>query len=126
MPDTQPDCRCYVRRLTEEARFGLRCGAHALDCPTYHPSRDPIDRAADEDFRREAELERPGVSDDLGETAYGRALRRELGTPQRFDMRDAAAVAIVTLILVASLGAAELMAALVAPISDALMEAMKP
>ena len=79
MPDTQPDCRCYVRRLTEEARFGLRYGAHSLTCPTYHPSRDPVDRQADEDFRADAEIAGPRVINALID------LR---GTPLRFDMGD--------------------------------------
>ena len=88
----QPECRCYVRRLTEEARFSLRYGAHALTCPVYRPSLDPVDRRADEELRREAdlaELGQPDVSADLAEIGEG---RRALGGDRlrEFEFEDAA------------------------------------
>ncbi len=45
-------CTCYVRLLHQRIRFTLRWGAHALDCPSYRESGDPVDRARDEEMRR--------------------------------------------------------------------------
>lgn len=45
-------CRCYVRSLPEQYQFELRWGAHALDCPAYRPSADPVDNAKDAEVRR--------------------------------------------------------------------------
>ena len=42
-----PNCACYVKALEPVVRFGLHYGAHALDCPTYRVSRDPVDAAKD-------------------------------------------------------------------------------
>lgn len=44
-------CDCYVATLSPEDRFGLRYGAHALECPIYRVSGDPVDRAKDERIR---------------------------------------------------------------------------
>ncbi len=59
----RPSCACYVRRLRPEVRFGLHDGAHALDCPTYSPSLDPVDRANDDDFRAAAMIEAPAITE---------------------------------------------------------------
>lgn len=48
-------CNCYVRYLSPEIRFGLHHGAHNPKCPRYRVSLDPVDRANDDDFRREVE-----------------------------------------------------------------------
>lgn len=51
-------CRCWVRAiLTDAAAFGLRYGAHSLDCPIYRESWDILDRWADERQRAEGEAE---------------------------------------------------------------------
>lgn len=44
-------CRCYVKKLPREFQFQLRWGAHALDCPIYRPSMDPVDNQQDIDAR---------------------------------------------------------------------------
>ncbi len=44
-------CNCWVAHESEEIRFGIRFGAHALDCPTYRPSLDPVDEAEDNELR---------------------------------------------------------------------------
>ena len=44
-------CRCYVLTLDALTRFGLRRGAHALDCPEYRESPDPVDTAQDQETR---------------------------------------------------------------------------
>ena len=49
-------CSCYVKYLAVADRFGLRRGAHGLDCPQYRESGDKVDRKYDERFRRESEL----------------------------------------------------------------------
>jgi hypothetical protein len=46
------NCNCYVGRLGAEALFTLRHGAHNPSCPTYRVSKDPVDRANDEDTRK--------------------------------------------------------------------------
>ena len=46
-----PSCRCYAAALDQLTRFGLRRGAHALDCPVYRPSLDPVDAAQDQKTR---------------------------------------------------------------------------
>jgi hypothetical protein len=48
---SNPTCTCYVLGLSAEAQFSLHYGAHALDCPTYRPSRDPVDRCNDDRYR---------------------------------------------------------------------------
>ena len=48
---TPTSCRCYAAALDPEDRFGLRRGAHALDCPIYRPSLDPVDAAQDQKTR---------------------------------------------------------------------------
>jgi hypothetical protein len=45
------ECRCYAAALDQLTRFGLRRGAHALDCPIYRPSLDPVDAANDQETR---------------------------------------------------------------------------
>jgi hypothetical protein len=50
--DTQQDCLCWVRHQTVEARFGIRYGAHATNCPLYRPSLDPVDRLHDSELRQ--------------------------------------------------------------------------
>jgi hypothetical protein len=42
------DCTCYVKALEVEVQFGLRYGAHGLDCIKYHESLDPVERLEDE------------------------------------------------------------------------------
>ena len=44
-------CTCYVGSLSDEARFSIHYGAHALDCPVYRPSLDPVDAMHDQDLR---------------------------------------------------------------------------
>ena len=49
-------CTCYVRLMSEEDRFGIRYGAHAMGCPVYAkhgPSLDSVDRKHDRDLRWE-------------------------------------------------------------------------
>lgn len=48
-------CNCYVSKLKPETQFSLRYGAHALACPVYRVSRDPVDAADDSDFRAAAD-----------------------------------------------------------------------
>lgn len=48
-------CNCYVAALPPQERFAVRYGAHEAACPSYRPSRDPVDRANDEDARRQAD-----------------------------------------------------------------------
>ena len=50
------ECKCYVRFLDEVTRFGLHYGAHNPSCPQYRESLDPVDRANDDDYRRETEI----------------------------------------------------------------------
>ena len=45
------NCRCYVLKLPLEVALTLHWGAHEIECPTYRPSLDPVDRANDEEFR---------------------------------------------------------------------------
>ena len=40
-------CNCYVSNLDLEVQFSLRYGAHALSCPVYRASSDPVDNAED-------------------------------------------------------------------------------
>lgn len=54
-------CRCYVRDLPREHQLQLRWGAHALDCPTYCPSQDPVDNAKDNEVRRVLTERKTGV-----------------------------------------------------------------
>ena len=49
--DTSKICQCYVKNLPPEVRFGLHYGTHALDCPVYRVSRDPVDVQHDSDVR---------------------------------------------------------------------------
>lgn len=54
MPVNNPDlsnCTCYVRRLNAQQQWELRYGAHAVECPVYRPSRDPVDEANDIEAR---------------------------------------------------------------------------
>jgi hypothetical protein len=44
-------CTCYVADLDAEAQFGLRWGAHGLECPRFNRSLDPVDDANDQEFR---------------------------------------------------------------------------
>ena len=44
-------CNCYVSKLSDARRFGLRYGAHALSCPTYRKSGDEVDQQHDRDVR---------------------------------------------------------------------------
>jgi hypothetical protein len=44
-------CNCYVANLDEETRFVLHHGSHALACPQYSRSLDPVDDQNDRDFR---------------------------------------------------------------------------
>ena len=44
-------CDCYVRTLPAPTQMELRYGAHALACPVYRRSLDPLDRAYDEEYR---------------------------------------------------------------------------
>ena len=62
MPSERLDlCACYVRDLPSLHRFQLRWGAHALDCPTYKPSLDPVDNAEDAEVRRVFTERKSGV-----------------------------------------------------------------
>ena len=45
------NCQCYVKTLEPGQQFSLRYGAHALDCPVYRVSRDPLDRRRDQEAR---------------------------------------------------------------------------
>ncbi len=45
MPD---QCTCYVAALPPVDRFAIRYGAHALLCPVFRPSLDPVDRINDD------------------------------------------------------------------------------
>ena len=49
--EPQSPCRCYVYELDKLTQFGLRRGAHALECPVYRPSLDPVDAANDQETR---------------------------------------------------------------------------
>jgi hypothetical protein len=52
VPALEPTgCTCYVAELDAETQFGLRWGAHALECPRYRRSLDPVDDANDQDYR---------------------------------------------------------------------------
>ncbi len=44
-------CNCYVMYLDAVTRYGLHNGAHNPKCNWYSPSRDPVDRANDDEFR---------------------------------------------------------------------------
>jgi len=44
-------CECYVRHLPVIEQYSLRYGAHALDCPIYRQSCDPVDDLHDREFR---------------------------------------------------------------------------
>jgi hypothetical protein len=44
-------CNCYVNTLSEHDQFVLRWGAHALSCPIYRKSKDPIDQMKDKVIR---------------------------------------------------------------------------
>jgi hypothetical protein len=61
---TKP-CTCYVSKLDEETRFGLRYGAHNQRCPSYAESLDPVDYAEDEEYRALHELWKVHVSNAL-------------------------------------------------------------
>lgn len=50
-------CQCYVSTLSAHQQFVLRYGAHALTCPTYRESRDPVDRINDKIIRAEDNYE---------------------------------------------------------------------
>ena len=50
-------CKCYVRFIKdEEILFYLRLGSHNPSCSVYRTSLDPVDRAADDEFRAQAEI----------------------------------------------------------------------
>ena len=52
VPALEPTgCTCYVAELDAETQFGLRWGAHGLECPRYRRSLDPVDDADDQDYR---------------------------------------------------------------------------
>ena len=52
VPAPEPNgCTCYVAELDAETQFGLRWGAHGLECPRYRRSLDPVDDANDQDYR---------------------------------------------------------------------------
>ena len=61
---TKP-CTCYVSKLDEETRFGLRYGAHNKQCPIYAESLDPVDYAEDEEYRASHEPWKIHVANDL-------------------------------------------------------------
>jgi hypothetical protein len=48
----RPKCNCPVAHLPECTRWSLHYGAHALDCPVYSPSLDPVDAMHDARLRR--------------------------------------------------------------------------
>ncbi len=50
------NCRCYVLDRPLLEALTLHWGAHATDCPVYQVSRDPVDRLADESYRRRYEF----------------------------------------------------------------------
>ena len=54
MTTSMAACTCYVKTLSLEAHFCTRWGAHALTCPAYHESLDPVDRLHDK-AQREAQ-----------------------------------------------------------------------
>ncbi len=45
-------CTCWVADQSPEARFGIRYGAHSMDCPLWRESLDPVDQANDEELRQ--------------------------------------------------------------------------
>ena len=45
------ECNCWVATKSEEERFGIRYGAHALKCPAFRQSLDPVDAANDRELR---------------------------------------------------------------------------
>jgi hypothetical protein len=57
---TSRRCTCYIRLFHQQARSEIRWGAHALDCPSYRESGDPVDRAKDEKLRESYEYSDDG------------------------------------------------------------------
>ena len=45
-------CRCWVRSLSAMKAYGIRWGAHDLQCPAYQRSKDPVDHANDSVLRQ--------------------------------------------------------------------------
>ena len=45
------DCTCWVSKESAEMRFGIRWGAHSLQCPQYRVSLDPVDALNDAELR---------------------------------------------------------------------------
>jgi len=56
-----PACKCYIRKLSSIAQFGLHWGSHNPTCPAYRPSLDPVDSAADDAFRTQYEGRPPAI-----------------------------------------------------------------
>ncbi len=48
-------CNCYVSKLSDARRW-MMYGAHALSCPAYRESRDPVNRRFDRDMRDAAKM----------------------------------------------------------------------
>ena len=70
-------CPCWVASRPEEERFSLHYGAHSASWPQYRPSLDPVDRAHDDDARREGErIQQAGVD---GRLFYVSVIDREGG-----------------------------------------------
>ncbi len=65
------ECNCWVAAKSEEERFGIRYGAHALKCPTFRQSLDPVDAANDQELRERNELH---IMDDDAEENAKRGL----------------------------------------------------
>ena len=64
-------CTCWVATRSEEERFGIRYGAHALGCPSFRESSDPVDAANDRELRERNELH---IMDDDAEENARRGL----------------------------------------------------
>ncbi len=68
------NCRCWVSKISELNRYGIRSGAHSLACPAYRESLDPIDHANDRELCEARELH---VSDaDASENASAGLIMR--------------------------------------------------
>ena len=65
------ECNCWVATKSEEERFGIRYGAHALECPAFQQSLDPVDAANDQELRERNELH---IMDDDAEENAKRGL----------------------------------------------------
>ena len=67
-------CTCPARRLPAEVQFGMRFGAHALTCPAYRRSRDPLDADHDAQTRHGLDAIQPDHTPAQALEAVRRAL----------------------------------------------------